>query len=99
MDRRRFMKDSAALGLAMGAARGPDPKLPRSERGAFWPGGARMVVSLSLQMEAGAQPERGASGPWGPLNTRYPNLATENGTSTVSKKGFRGCWRCTNGAR
>jgi hypothetical protein len=26
-------------------------------QGAFWPDGARLVVSLSLQMEAGAQPE------------------------------------------
>jgi len=26
----------------------------------FWPGGARLVISISMQMEAGAQPESGA---------------------------------------
>jgi hypothetical protein len=27
---------------------------------AFWPNGARLVISVSMQFEAGAQPERGA---------------------------------------
>ncbi len=30
---------------------------------AFWPAGARLVISISMQMEAGAQPESGAESP------------------------------------
>ncbi len=42
---------------------------------AFWPDGARLVVSLSMQFEAGAQPAN-AEGPFPPLDPRYPDLAT-----------------------
>ncbi len=71
MDRRGFMKGSAALGLSMA------PQTAKSQATGFWPGGARFVVSLSMQFETGAQPERGANGPWGNLDTRYPDLPTE----------------------
>ncbi len=40
----------------------------------FWPDGARLVVSISMQFEAGAQPERGPQGPFPPLDPRYPDL-------------------------
>lgn len=40
----------------------------------FWPGGARLVISISMQFEAGAQPERGASGPFPPIDPKYPDL-------------------------
>ena len=40
----------------------------------FWPDGARMVIAISLQMEAGAQPDRGAPSPWGALDVKYPDL-------------------------
>ena len=98
MDRRRFMKGSTALGLAMGAAKaqapgqgagkssaGPDKNHVRND---FWPGGARFVVSLSLQMEAGAQADRGASGPWGALDTKYPDLPTEKWYEYGFKEGI-----------
>jgi peptidoglycan/xylan/chitin deacetylase (PgdA/CDA1 family) len=68
MDRRNFMKGGAAIGLSMAPA--------QAQRQAFWPNGARFVVSLSMQLETGAQPERGANGPWGNLDTRYPDLPT-----------------------
>jgi peptidoglycan/xylan/chitin deacetylase (PgdA/CDA1 family) len=39
----------------------------------FWPGGARLAVSISMQFEAGAQPER-AESPFPPLDPEYPDL-------------------------
>ncbi len=65
------MKNSTALGLAMA----PLAQAAETAR-TFWPGGARLVVSLSMQFETGAQPERGANGPWGQLDPKYPDLAT-----------------------
>jgi peptidoglycan/xylan/chitin deacetylase (PgdA/CDA1 family) len=91
MDRRGFMKSGAALAMAAAQdpARGEDQKVPaHGARGSFWPNGARMVVSLSLQMEAGAQPDRGASGPWGALDTRYPDLPTEKWYEYGYKEGI-----------
>jgi len=90
MDRRRFMQSGAALAMGAGAAQGDDKKQSKSKAasGGFWPDGARMVVSLSLQMEAGAQPERGASGPWGALDTRYPDLPTEKWYEYGFKEGI-----------
>ena len=34
-----------------------------AERSSFWPGGARLAVSVSMQFEAGGQPISGAGGP------------------------------------
>nr|WP_255671524.1 polysaccharide deacetylase family protein [Corallococcus sp. AS-1-6] len=45
-----------------------------SAKKGFWPGGARLAISLSLQFEAGAQPERGASSPFPPIDAKYPDL-------------------------
>src|SRR3984885_12596817 len=83
MDRRGFIKGGTAVGLAMSrknAAAAP--------QNAFWLDGARFVVSLSLQMEAGAQPERGAAGPWGALDTKYPDLPTEKWYEYGFKEGI-----------
>jgi hypothetical protein len=41
----------------------------------FWPGNARLVISISMQFEAGAQGE-GAEGPFPPLDPRYPDTIT-----------------------
>jgi peptidoglycan/xylan/chitin deacetylase (PgdA/CDA1 family) len=89
MNRRRFMQNSAALGLAATSARAQAPRRnPAARSGGFWPDGARLVVSLSLQMEAGAQPERGASGPWGVLDPKYPDLPTEKWYEYGYKEGI-----------
>ena len=40
----------------------------------FWPDGARMVISMSMQMEAGAQPSSGAESPMPPIDPKYPDL-------------------------
>jgi peptidoglycan/xylan/chitin deacetylase (PgdA/CDA1 family) len=75
MDRRRFMKNGTALGIALApAAQAQDTARPART---FWPNGARLVVSLSMQFETGAQPERGANGPWGNLDVKYPDLPTD----------------------
>jgi peptidoglycan/xylan/chitin deacetylase (PgdA/CDA1 family) len=82
MDRRKFIKGGTAIGLAMVPAQAQQSAAPRSapvkpSQSAWWPGGARFVVSLSMQLETGAQPERGANGPWGNLDTRYRDMPTE----------------------
>ncbi len=71
MKRRDFIKDSAVSALAVGTAPHTfEPKTFGSERSPislpqakpkapFWPDGARLVVSISMQMEAGAQPRSG----------------------------------------
>jgi peptidoglycan/xylan/chitin deacetylase (PgdA/CDA1 family) len=79
MDRRQFMQ-TTAVAAAAAKANGATAK--------FWPNGARLVVSLSLQMEAGGQPDRGANGPWGNLDTRYPDLPTEKWYDYGVKEGI-----------
>src|SRR6266853_507203 len=39
-----------------------------------WPYGARMVVSVSMQMEGGAQPASGAESPMPKIDSKYPDL-------------------------
>ncbi len=85
MDRRRFMKSSTALGLAMAPAAAQSQS---SAAKSFWPGGARMVVSLSMQFETGGQPPRGANGPWGNLDVKYPDLATDKWYEYGFKEGI-----------
>jgi peptidoglycan/xylan/chitin deacetylase (PgdA/CDA1 family) len=42
--------------------------------GAFWPDGVRMVISISMQMEGGAQPTSGAESPMPKIDPKYPDL-------------------------
>ena len=86
MKRRDFIKDSGVSALALGTARHTfEPEtfgsarspisLPQEEsKGPFWPDGARMVISISMQMEAGAQPSSGAESPMPPIDPKYPDL-------------------------
>ncbi|AOZ07716.1 polysaccharide deacetylase family protein [Cupriavidus malaysiensis] len=81
--RRRFLGQAALLGAALpglAAAQAQDAgggsphrATAPADRGPFWPGGSRLAISISMQFEAGAQPERGASGPFPPLDPRYPD--------------------------
>jgi peptidoglycan/xylan/chitin deacetylase (PgdA/CDA1 family) len=41
----------------------------------FWPDKARLVISISMQMEAGAQPESGAESPLPRIDPKYPDIA------------------------
>jgi peptidoglycan/xylan/chitin deacetylase (PgdA/CDA1 family) len=86
IDRRGFVKRTTAAGLAIGAAQA-QVKAPLKPT-EFWPSGARFVVSLSLQMEAGGQAPRGAAGPWGVLDTKYPDLPTEKWYDYGVKEGI-----------
>jgi peptidoglycan/xylan/chitin deacetylase (PgdA/CDA1 family) len=84
--RRDFIKESALSALAASAV--PQTLKPRglamqrmftssaqpASKGPFWPDGARMVVSISMQMEAGAQPLNGAESPMPKLDPIYPDL-------------------------
>src|SRR5258708_12619260 len=80
MKRRDFIKDSTVSALAIGEAahfgsESPPVSLPQGEsKGSFWPDGARLVVSISMQMEAGAQPLSGAESPMPRLDPMYPDL-------------------------
>ena len=50
------------------------PEQNKPDMGPFWPDGARMVVSVSMQMEAGAQPASGAESPMPRIDPKYPDL-------------------------
>jgi len=88
MKRRDFIKDSAVSALAVGTAhRNFEPEtfgsarspisLPQADsKDPFWPDGARLVISISMQMEAGAQPPSGAESPMPKLDPMYPDLPT-----------------------
>ncbi|WP_211241529.1 polysaccharide deacetylase family protein [Cystobacter fuscus] len=67
--------DALAASPVPTAPREPSPtRGGRSSSRQFWPDGARLVISLSMQFEAGAQPERGASSPFPPIDPKYPDL-------------------------
>jgi hypothetical protein len=40
----------------------------------FWPNGALMVISISMQVEGGAQPASGAESPMPRIDQKYPDL-------------------------
>jgi peptidoglycan/xylan/chitin deacetylase (PgdA/CDA1 family) len=42
----------------------------------FWPDGARLVISVSMQFEAGAQPARAPYSPFAEMDPETPNLPT-----------------------
>lgn len=48
-----------------------------SSKKSFWPDKARLVISISMQFETGAQPEKGAESPFPPLDPRYPDLPAQ----------------------
>jgi peptidoglycan/xylan/chitin deacetylase (PgdA/CDA1 family) len=86
MKRRDFVKDGVVSALAAGALsqklqskgfamqKSSASPLQLASDG-FWPDGAQMVISISMQMEPGAQPS-GAESPMPKLDPKYPDLAT-----------------------
>ena len=88
--RRDFMMTSAVassaavLGMAQaGASSVPSEGRARpknsSTKGAFWPGDARLCVSIAMQFEAGGQPISGAGGPiTEAIEPGYPDLGTNS---------------------
>src|SRR5437899_2611843 len=89
MNRRDSCKCTAASALgssgvaqlltadAFGEETASMPLAPRHSEGPFWPDGARLAVSISMQFEAGAQLERGAESPFPPLDPKYPDLPAQ----------------------
>src|SRR5260370_28908800 len=41
----------------------------------FWPDKARWIISIAMQMEAGAQPDSGAESPLPRIDPKYPDIA------------------------
>ena len=76
MTRRNLIQASAASALSLGMPSSPELNGQTESQGpaTFWPNGARMVISVSMQMEAGAQPSSGAESPMPNLDPKYPNL-------------------------
>jgi peptidoglycan/xylan/chitin deacetylase (PgdA/CDA1 family) len=81
IDRREFLTTGGAVAFAAPpltnspvktAARGI---IQTNNTDVFWPGGARLVISISMQMEAGAQPESGAESPLPKIDPTYPDIA------------------------
>lgn len=65
--RRSFLGQAGALaaaGLLAPAAEAQTAPVPAGGNGGFWPGGARLVISLSMQFEAGGQPPKGTDSPF-----------------------------------
>ena len=94
MHRRQFLQSglgaTSALALAGNQTHGLSPENPMSEPDTkeFWPNGARLAVSISMQFEAGAQPERGAEGPFPPLDPKYPDLPMQKWYAYGMKEGI-----------
>src|SRR5258708_5090099 len=80
-DRRQFLIAGGALAFTgtclvnLPSQTAPRGIMQTNNTDVFWPGGARLVISISMQMEAGAQPESGAESPLPKIDSKYPDLA------------------------
>ena len=54
----------------------------------FWPDKARLVISISLQFETGAQPDRGAGSPFPHIDPKYPDLPVQKWYDYGFKEGI-----------
>src|SRR5882724_7683567 len=95
MDRRTFITSTTATAAAIGfgtnailtkPALGKEIMNPATQP--FWPDKARLVISISMQFESGAQPERGASSPFPPLDPKYPDLSAQKWYEYGFKEGI-----------
>ncbi len=60
----------------------------RDRPATFWPGGARLAVTVSMQFEAGGQPLSGAGGPiTEPVLPGYPDLGQNSFLRVRSPRG------------
>lgn len=79
LNRRSFVLvgTASALAASMPLASQVDAQSTAVSTGAhhsYWPNGARMVISVSMQMEAGAQPANGAESPMPAIDVKYTDL-------------------------
>jgi peptidoglycan/xylan/chitin deacetylase (PgdA/CDA1 family) len=82
MDRGTFITASTAAAIGFGAnsilAANAQEKEPMdTSTPSFWPDKARLVISISMQFETGAQPDRGAGSPFPPIDPKYPDLPVQ----------------------
>ncbi len=54
----------------------------------FWPGNARLVISISMQFETGAQPRSGAGSPFPSIDPKYPDLPVQKWYDYGFKEGI-----------
>ncbi|WP_415873086.1 polysaccharide deacetylase family protein [Burkholderia ubonensis] len=98
--RRRFLAQAGAgaglaAGLALGAAATPAgaatagtaPAAPHGA-GPSWPDGIRLVISISMQFEAGGQPPKGADSPFPPV-AFPPSVPADLASGTWFAYGYR----------
>ena len=66
---------AAALSVtASGGAQAQGKAAAAGAGGRFWPNGARLVVSVSMQFESGAQSEHNNGSPFPPMDNKLPDL-------------------------
>jgi peptidoglycan/xylan/chitin deacetylase (PgdA/CDA1 family) len=59
-----LLAQAAGAQAVPAAASAPLPATGGAATGEFWPGGARLVISISMQFEAGGQPPKGTDSPF-----------------------------------
>src|SRR5258705_3037392 len=84
MNRRTFITATSAAAIGFGASslatirsQGKETMPMSKSHQAFWPDKARLVVSISMQFETGAQPDRGAGSPFPLIDPKYPDLPVQ----------------------
>src|SRR6266478_4283907 len=84
MSRRTFITTTSAAAIGFGASsfvtiRSQEKKTMSASKShqAFWPDKARLVISISMQFETGAQPHRGAGSPFPLIDPKYPDLPVQ----------------------
>src|SRR5258708_2835666 len=79
IDRREFLMVGRALAFGAPVTASPQTAQGRTMQtnntDPFWPNKARLVISISMQMEAGAQPDSGAESPLPKIDPKYADIA------------------------
>lgn len=99
-ERRRFLKQTGVIagGIATasmlpGARAGTEYSMTQATRageahGPFWPGATRLVISISMQFEAGGQPPKGTDSPFPKVD--FPaSVPSDAATNTWFAYGYR----------
>jgi hypothetical protein len=69
----------------------------RAASNRFWPDAIRLVISISMQFEAGGQPAKGTDSPFPKVD--FPDsvpsdLAANTWFAMATARASRGCWIC-----
>jgi hypothetical protein len=96
MTSRRDLIKAGAIAVIAGAVplsatlADPTPEQDKTTSGAFWPDSVRMVISISMQMDGGAQPSSGAESPMPKIDPQYPDLPASKWYDYGYKEGCLG---------